>query len=101
MELLIEHRQKRLILQKKYGVKKVYDEIDEVFDDENVDIIYLATSHNTHYQFMKKALEHGKHLFVEKSITLNSRELDEMIALAKEKKFNSCRSYDHLAYAYL
>ena len=49
---------------KKYGVKKVYDEIDEVFDDENVDIIYLATSHNTHYQFMKKALEHGKHLFV-------------------------------------
>lgn len=70
---------------KKYGVKKVYDEIDEVFDDENVDIIYLATSHNTHYQFMKKALEHGKHLFVEKSITLNSRELDEMMALAKEK----------------
>ena len=70
---------------KKYGVKKVYDEIDEVFDDENVDIIYLATSHNTHYQFIKKALEHGKHLFVEKSITLNSRELDEMIALAKEK----------------
>ena len=70
---------------KKYGVKKVYDKIDEVFDDENVDIIYLATSHNTHYQFMKKALEHGKHLFVEKSITLNSRELDEMMALAKEK----------------
>lgn len=70
---------------KKYGVKKVYDEIDDVFDDENVDIIYLATSHNTHYQFMKKALEHGKHLFVEKSITLNSRELDEMMALAKEK----------------
>lgn len=70
---------------KKYGIKKVYDEIDEVFDDENVDIIYLATSHNTHYQFMKKALEHGKHLFVEKSITLNSRELDEMMALAKEK----------------
>lgn len=70
---------------KKYGVKKVYDEIDEVFDDEKVDIIYLTTPHNTHYQFMKKAIEHGKHLFVEKSITLNSRELDEMIALAKEK----------------
>ena len=35
---------------------------------------------------MKKALEHGKHILVEKSITLNSRELDEMIALAAEKK---------------
>ena len=85
MELPIEHKQRLLILRKKYGIKKVYDEIDDVFDDENVDIIYLATSHNTHYQFMKKALEHGKHLFVEKSITLNSRELDEMMALAKEK----------------
>lgn len=34
---------------------------------------------------MKKALENGKHIFVEKSITLNSRELDEMVSLAKEK----------------
>lgn len=70
---------------KKYNVSKVYDNIDDVFEDENVDIVYLTTPHNTHYAFMKKALEHGKHLFVEKSITLNSSELDEMIALAKSK----------------
>ena len=56
-----------------------------MFTDENVDIIYITSPHNTHYAFMKKALLHGKHLFVEKSITLNSRELDEMIALAREK----------------
>ena len=34
---------------------------------------------------MKKALENGKHLLVEKSITLNSQELDEMVALAESK----------------
>ena len=56
-----------------------------MFTDENVDIIYITSPHNTHYAFMKKALLHGKHLFVEKSIALNSRELDEMIALAREK----------------
>ena len=56
-----------------------------MFTDENVDIIYITSPHNTHYAFMKKALLHGKHLFVEKSITLNIRELDEMIALAREK----------------
>ena len=77
--------EKAVAFAEKYGIEKVYNSIDELFEDENVDIIYLATSHNTHYQFMKKALEHGKHLFVEKSITLNSRELDEMMALAKEK----------------
>ena len=46
---------------------------------------YITTPHNTHYPYMKAALEHGKHLFVEKSITLNSRELSEMRALAEEK----------------
>ena len=69
----------------RYGIKKVYDTIDDMFTDDNVDIIYITSPHNTHYAFMKKALEHGKHLFVEKSITLNSRELDEMIALAESK----------------
>lgn len=70
---------------KMYGVKKVYDVIDEVFTDPDVDIIYITTPHNTHYKYMKKALENGKHIFVEKSITLNSRELSEIVLLAKEK----------------
>ena len=78
--------QKALDFAERYGVQKVYDQIDEVFEDETVDIIYITSPHNTHYEFMKKALEHGKHILVEKSITLNSRELDEMIALAAEKK---------------
>ena len=78
--------QKALDFAERYGVQKVYDQIDDVFEDEAVDIIYITSPHNTHYEFMKKALEHGKHILVEKSITLNSRELDEMIALAAEKK---------------
>ena len=77
--------EKAVAFAEKYHVKKVYDSIDEIFSDKNVDVIYLTTPHNTHYQFMKRALENGKHLLVEKSITLNSRELDEMISLAAEK----------------
>ena len=77
--------EKAVTFAERYGVEKIYDTIDEMFTDENVDIIYITSPHNTHYAFMKKALENGKHLFVEKSITLNSRELDEMIALAKKK----------------
>ncbi len=76
---------KAVAFAEKYNVAKVYDNIDEIFTDKNVDVIYLTTPHNTHYQFMKRALENGKHLLVEKSITLNNRELDEMIALAAEK----------------
>ncbi len=76
---------KAVAFAEKYGVEKIYDTIDDMFLDEAVDIIYITTPHNTHYEFMKKALEHGKHIFVEKSITLNSRELDEMQALAEAK----------------
>lgn len=76
---------KAVAFAEKYGVEKVYDAIDDMFLDEAVDIIYITTPHNTHYEFMKKALEHGKHIFVEKSITLNSRELGEMQALAEAK----------------
>lgn len=77
--------EKGVAFAKKYNVQKVYDKIEDMFIDEDVDIIYITSPHNTHYAFMKQALEHGKHLLVEKSITLNSAELDEMIALAKEK----------------
>ncbi len=77
--------EKAVAFAEKYRVEKVYDTIDEMFDDPNVDIIYITTPHNTHYPFMKKALLSGKHIFVEKSITLNSRELEEMVALAAKK----------------
>ncbi|MDO4408100.1 MAG: Gfo/Idh/MocA family oxidoreductase [Eubacteriales bacterium] len=76
---------KAVAFAQKYGIKKVYNTIDEMFTDEKVDIIYITSPHNTHYAFMKKALENGKHLLVEKSITLNSGELEEMAALAAGK----------------
>ncbi len=69
----------------RYGVKKVYCSIDEMFSDEEVDVIYITTPHNTHYPFMKRALENRKHVFVEKSITLNAGELEEMISLAAQR----------------
>lgn len=75
--------EKAVAFAEKYGVEKVYGAIDEVFADPEVDIIYLTTPHNTHYEYMKKALASGKHLLVEKSITLNSRELEEAAAFAE------------------
>lgn len=69
----------------KYGIQKVYADFQEMFIDPEVDIIYIATPHNKHFEFMKQALKNGKHILVEKSITLNSAELDETMALAKEK----------------
>ena len=76
--------QKAVEFANKYKIEKVYDSIDEVFEDENVDIIYISTPHNTHIEYLRKALKNGKNVICEKSITLNSKELDEAINLAKE-----------------
>lgn len=68
----------------KYGVEKVYENIGEIFSDKKVDIVYIATPHNKHIEYILKALENGKHVLCEKAITLNSAELEQAVALAEK-----------------
>lgn len=77
-------QEKAVAFAEKYGVQKVFESIEEVCADPAVDIIYISTPHNTHIQFLRKALAAGKHVLCEKSITLNSEELKEAVQLAKE-----------------
>ena len=76
---------KAVMFAEKYGVEKVYSDFNEMFTDPEVDAIYITTPHNTHIGFMRKAIEGGKHVLVEKSITLNSAELEEAVALAEKQ----------------
>lgn len=76
--------EKAVAFAEKYGIEKVYDDFNDMFTDPDVDIIYITTPHNTHINFMKKAIENKKHILVEKSITLNSDELSEAVELAKK-----------------
>lgn len=73
-----------------FQVTKAYGSADEMIDDPNVDIVYIATPHNLHYQFLLQAVKAGKHVFCEKSITVNSRQLEECVAIAKEKGLVIC-----------
>lgn len=70
----------------KYGIEKVYENIDEIFSDKNVDIVYIATPHNKHIEYILKALENSKHVLCEKAITLNSAELEQAVELAEKNK---------------
>lgn len=66
-------------------IKKTYTDPDKMIADPNIDIIYIATPHTFHYEYIKKALNAGKHVFCEKAITVNARQFDEVEKLAKEK----------------
>lgn len=55
-----------------------------MFTDPEIDIIYITTPHNTHIEFLRQALANGKHVLCEKSITLNSDELNEALQIAEK-----------------
>ena len=77
--------EKALQFAEKYNIEKVYEKVDDLFIDENVDIVYIATPHNKHIEYILKALENNKHVLCEKAITLNSQELNKAVDLANEK----------------
>lgn len=70
---------------KKYG-SKAYESAIEAMKDPRVDAVYVVTPHSEHYKYAKMALELGKPVLVEKSFTANTKQAEELIALAKEKK---------------
>ncbi|MCH4005295.1 MAG: Gfo/Idh/MocA family oxidoreductase [Lactobacillus crispatus] len=75
----------RAFVQEKH-VQHAFTNPDEMIKDPSIDIIYIATPHTFHYDYIKKALNAGKHVFCEKAITVNARQFDEVAQLAKEKQ---------------
>lgn len=74
----------------KYHVQKAYGSADDMINDENIDIVYIATPHNLHYRFLIQSLKAGKHVFCEKAITVNDKQLEEAVAIAREKNLVIC-----------
>lgn len=60
-----------------------YEDIEGFFDA--VDIVYIASPHETHYGYIKSALEHGKHVLCEKPMVLEERQARELFSYAREK----------------
>jgi predicted dehydrogenase len=58
---------------------------EEVIEDKSVDAVIIATPVSTHHSLSIAALKEGKHLFIEKPITMNSEQAEEIVQLAKQK----------------
>jgi len=61
-----------------------YDTIDKLLED-SIEAVYIASPHEFHYEQAKKALEAGKHVLCEKPITLEQKQLKELVKLSKSK----------------
>lgn len=77
--------QKGEALAAEFGVAKVYTDLEQMFQDETLDFIYVASPNSLHYQQTKLALEHGKNVICEKPMVPYADQARELAALAKEK----------------
>ena len=72
--------------EKKFGSKWNLDTPDSLEAFWNgIDIVYIASPHETHFEYAKQALEHGKHVLCEKPLALQKAEVTELYDLAKKK----------------
>jgi predicted dehydrogenase len=69
-----------------FSAAKFYGNYQALAEDEELDVIYIATPHPMHADNIKLCLNAGKPVLCEKPFTMNAREANEVIALAREKK---------------
>ena len=71
--------------QKEYGIPKLYDTMEELFADPEIDIVLNLTRPYQHYEVSKAALLAGKHVYSEKPLGADLAEGEELVRLAAEK----------------
>ncbi|MCI9174052.1 MAG: Gfo/Idh/MocA family oxidoreductase [Lachnospiraceae bacterium] len=78
-------REKGQELAAQYGVSKVYTDLNEMFADESVNFIYVASPNLLHYQQTKAALLAGKNVICEKPFCTRAQQARELVEISKER----------------
>jgi predicted dehydrogenase len=69
----------------RYGVRDVFASVDQMLAEADIDAVTVASPIGFHYQHCRAALEAGKHVHSNKTMTTTVREADELIALARAR----------------
>lgn len=77
------HTDSAFLFAQRWGVN-AYEDIEDFY--KMIDIVYIASPHETHYGYIKSSLEHGKHVLCEKPMVLKRAQAEEMFQYAKEQK---------------
>jgi predicted dehydrogenase len=69
----------------RFGIPRAYGSWQELADDQDVDIVYVATTHNAHFPAAQLCLHAGKAVLCEKAFTLNLAEAQTLVDLARQR----------------
>lgn len=76
---------KRLGFAEKYGITRTFEKAEALIDDDGVDAVILSTPNVFHYPHAIRALNAGKHVFVEKPMACSVAQAEDMGKLAAER----------------
>lgn len=71
---------------RKYGFAASTTDTDSIFADPDINAIVIGTRHDSHAALVRRALESGKHVFVEKPLALSTAEIDGIVAARENAK---------------
>lgn len=71
---------------KERGFEKAYGSYEDMLSDDKVDLVYIAVPHSHHHKWTIEALNAGRNVLCEKAFAANTKQAEEMIALAEKKK---------------
>lgn len=74
---------KRQEAARNYGLY-IYSSAEKIYSDPEVDIVLVAVPNDLHKAYCIEALRHGKNVLCEKPVTMNSKDLEDIMAVAKE-----------------
>lgn len=74
----------RSFTQKHQG-RKSYDRYEDLLNDKEVEVVYVATPHNLHFEQAMSCLNAGKHVLCEKPFTVNAAQAGKLITVARNK----------------
>ena len=78
-------REKAVEFAKQYDAKIAYGSYTQLIEDENLQVIYIATPHVLHFELTKECLKAGKAVLCEKPFAINSSQANKMINLARSE----------------
>ncbi|MEU0949748.1 Gfo/Idh/MocA family oxidoreductase [Streptomyces canus] len=68
----------------RFGIERAYGDWGALAEDADIDVVYVATPHAAHRAAAGLCLTAGRNVLCEKAFTLNTREAEELVGLAKE-----------------
>lgn len=72
---------------------KIFDSYNSVISSDEIDAVYIPLPPGLHYQWAYAAMKNGKHVLVEKPATVNRKDTDSLIEIAKDKKLALHENY--------